>query len=167
MKNKRLPCTRAQSASERFMRSIKINRETECWEWQGTLTHGYGALMADGKMILAHRFAYEHFTGSLNGLDCLHHCDNRKCCNPAHLYPGTDVENMRDSLTRGRRLKARFYAGEIELIRSLRIVLNNNLLRKSYKFSAVYVAKMFKTKHNVILSIWNETPHICREGYYV
>jgi hypothetical protein len=64
---------------------------------------GYGRLRR-GKIVLgAHREAYRLLVGPIpEGLDVLHHCDNRPCCNPAHLYAGTSVDNMRDRDTRGR-----------------------------------------------------------------
>ena len=165
-KESRLLCSRSMSAEERFSRSYTINLATGCWEWNGTLTRGYGQFKVGESLMYAHRFAYAQFVAPLGKSLCLHKCDNKRCVNPDHLYAGTYSDNMQDSLQRNRPLKARFYAGEIELIRKLRIPIGG-LTRKRYKFSATDVAKMFKTKHNVILSIWNGQPHVCREGYYI
>lgn len=77
--------------------------ESGCWEWTGALSNGYGQLTFDGKHQTAHRFALERFVEPIiDGMWVLHHCDNRICVNPVHLYQGTPVDNRRDMLKRER-----------------------------------------------------------------
>lgn len=51
---------------------------------------------------LAHRIAFEHWIGPLNGLHCCHSCDTPGCVNPDHLFPGTDATNLSDMKAKGR-----------------------------------------------------------------
>ena len=77
--------------------------EADCWTWNGTHTYnGYGMFWYENTMKLAHRVSYEHFIGPLNDLLCCHKCDNPECCNPLHLFAGTDKENIQDSKNKGR-----------------------------------------------------------------
>lgn len=76
-----------------------------CWEWgKATNRDGYGVLVISGRFQRAHRVAFAWFTGTElpPGKMILHSCDNPPCCNPAHLRPGTVVENAADAKTRGR-----------------------------------------------------------------
>lgn len=78
--------------------------ENMCWEWRGSLSKGYGQIKVNGRPLRAHRMAYEVAKGDIpEGMHILHSCDNPKCCNPAHLRPGTHQENMDDMQARGRR----------------------------------------------------------------
>jgi hypothetical protein len=91
----------------KFRSRFIVSGPDDCWEWTGFRTKkGYGALgMGAGKVILASRLALSLASGipiSTEKLAC-HTCDNPPCVNPAHLYWGTHVENMRDVRDRDRK----------------------------------------------------------------
>lgn len=75
-----------------------------CREWQKALNNdGYGLIRNGAKIVSAHRLAYELANGPIPaGLLVRHTCDNRKCVNPDHLLVGTNQDNTRDMLERGR-----------------------------------------------------------------
>lgn len=78
----------------------------ECWPWLGSLhpNGGHGSChYAKYKERYAHRLAWFLTYGEiLNGLKVLHHCDNPPCCNPAHLWLGTILDNLEDMRNKGR-----------------------------------------------------------------
>lgn len=87
---------------------VQKQQPSECWPWTGWChpRSGYGVLSKkDRKGLRAHRVAYYLATGidpKAEGQDVLHHCDNPICCNPAHLFIGTHLDNMRDRRSKGR-----------------------------------------------------------------
>jgi hypothetical protein len=80
-------------------------RSVPCKEWTGwRADNGYGMRTVNGKRTTAHRHAYEEAYGSIpDGLFALHHCDNPPCVEPLHLFLGTQKDNMRDMMEKGRR----------------------------------------------------------------
>lgn len=102
-------CLRSDTNRERRYREPdfwkRIEKTDACWNWVGEKDGGgYGRTRWEGKCHKAHRIAWRLLRGKIPaGLFVLHHCDNRSCCNPEHLYLGTQADNMRDMVERKRR----------------------------------------------------------------
>lgn len=94
------------------MRPRMERRPNGCIAWTGTISkEGYGMVSADGRMVGAHRVAYEHLVGPIPEGAWIDHachnqdqscqggatCQHRRCVNPDHLEPVTPHENQHRS----------------------------------------------------------------------
>lgn len=105
-----------------------IVKNGECWELQAVGgSHGYPSISFSGKRELSHRASFKLFHGDIpNGHFVLHKCDNRKCCNPNHLFSGTQKENIQDCMNKKRdRKKTKL---SIEQVIEIRILTMENKL---------------------------------------
>jgi len=98
--------------SKRFWSKTKPSkvhswRGSACWEWQGaTNEKGYGKFKLNGAVMRTNRVAWILANGMIGGaLHVLHHCDNPTCCNPKHLFLGTNQDNVNDREQKGRGAK--------------------------------------------------------------
>ena len=97
-----------KSIKERFDSKF-IVAPNGCWEWQRKISpFGYGQFsISAGEVWQAHRLAYKLYIREIPKNKCvLHKCDNRKCVNPKHLWIGTQADNVRDMMLKGRSIKA-------------------------------------------------------------
>jgi len=95
---------KVKNLADRFWSKVDVKRQEECWPYMGQrLPKGYGLFYANGRKGLAHRFVVEMEHGPIPaGLLVCHHCDNPTCCNPNHLYIGSQTQNLADMHERGR-----------------------------------------------------------------
>lgn len=85
--------TRGLEPHERVLAKV-VKADNGCWLWTGGQARGYGLISVNGRTGRVHRVLYEHYHGSVAGLDLDHLCRNTLCVNPEHLEPVSHRENV-------------------------------------------------------------------------
>lgn len=111
---------RVGSVNERFFERVQLDLLSGCWNWTGTKNaKGYGRIAGEidgqrvvenGRQMLAHRVSWMLHVGPIpqgpgaHGTVVLHTCDNPGCVNPQHLRLGTQSDNVKDMIAKGRKV---------------------------------------------------------------
>lgn len=94
------------TATERFWAKVQKGAPDECWEWRASRMPGprpYGRHSWNGQTMYAHRIALSLTDGDWsNERFVCHSCDNPPCCNPFHLWRGSQRDNLQDMSNKGR-----------------------------------------------------------------
>ena len=96
-----------QTPDEWLAKHRTVASPNECWNVSGGGYNKVGwhvTFKACGRRMLAHRAAWEQHHGRPvpSKMSVLHRCDNPKCCNPGHLFLGTQSDNALDMWAKGR-----------------------------------------------------------------
>jgi hypothetical protein len=95
---------------DRILNLVQKGEPTACWIFTGSKDKdGYGLLTGSGhKVIRVPRYVYWYYNLKDKGiilnreeLVC-HTCDNPSCCNPEHLFIGSNLDNMQDCKSKNR-----------------------------------------------------------------
>lgn len=138
----------------RFWEKVDKRGPLECWPWLGrTDEKGYGLFTtALDQERRAHRFAYQTATGIDPGnLLVCHHCDNPPCVNPAHLFLGTNQDNMADMVAKGRQARMQGEQHPNRVLTSEQVLEIRRLRSQGWK--VVQLATRFSTAPTNISSI--------------
>lgn len=102
-----VPWPLTEKEAQRFWSGVDKRGPDECWPWRRTTDgKGYGTFWLRKGQHRAHRVAWAiaNQGASAAGLMGCHACDNTLCCNPAHIWMGTNKENQTDAFRKGRQV---------------------------------------------------------------
>jgi len=136
----------------RFLSKVDTKTPDECWTWLGAIkSNGYGRF----QRWAAHRVAFAISGGDAGTLNVCHACDNRRCCNPNHLFKGTQKENMQDASQKGR-MPDNFRHGKGETHNQAKLCEMDVHLFRHFAvlgISAHTVAKQFKLNRTTVADV--------------
>ncbi len=118
--------SRRMTIEEQFRRGLSPVNEQGCILWAGGTDWGgrgviYSTTRPPQRIFIASRIAWEVAHGPIpDGLCVLHNCpagDNPLCVNVAHLFLGTQLENIADMVAKNRSPNRKFTPDEVRTIR--------------------------------------------------
>lgn len=103
-----------------------IIADNGCWLWSGSLNHhGYGKIGIQWESYRVHRIIWMLVHGWIpRRVKVCHDCDAPPCCNPAHLFAGTQLDNLKDMRAKGRHSRGEKVAQHVlteNKVRELRV----------------------------------------------
>lgn len=146
-----------KTVADRFWAKVNVAGVNDCWEWSAAVNvNGYGWMHFVSEARPAHRVSallHGLIDSMASPLHVLHKCDNRKCCNPKHLFVGTNLDNILDRVSKGRS-KSKPQHGEANGMAKLTNVEVGQI--RGLYFSSMFSQSQLAKKYGV------HQPHISR-----
>lgn len=149
--NRRIPTGKNAGRSYADKFNDFVSKGPDCWLWVGRVCrNGYGRFgIAGCRDVLAHRAAFALSGGGLseNEVVC-HRCDVKLCVNPAHLWLGTQSDNIQDMLQKNRanpprelrNHRCKLTAQDVALVREARkLGVSAHLLAERFEVRANHI----------------------------
>jgi ribosomal protein L40E len=151
----------ARSEAERLFAAVSPEPNSGCWLWTGKTVHAFGYVMLYIRRgerrcpsYTAHRLSWELHRGPIpSGMCVLHACDTPACCNPDHLWLGTQQDNLADMHRKGRgrpgrgrtgKQRQEFTAEQIALVRSRASTVRADAARFGVSKSTIHRIRLGK-----------------------
>lgn len=126
-----------------------------CWVWKRGKSHGYGQMRVHSVFgsspLYAHRVSYLLFYGAFQKkLVVCHHCDNPVCVNPGHLFLGTQSDNHKDMVSKGRHPKgegngqSKLTDADVAKIRTLALTMKQWQIAEAFSLSQAQVSRIVR-----------------------
>jgi len=148
----------------------KVQKTENCWNWTGYTSSGsYGVVfISRHKYERAHRTSWRLHFGEIpkgngyHGTCVLHKCDNRRCVRPDHLFLGSNADNVKDRMQKGRNGTTRGEVCHLSKLSEVDVLEIRRLL-KIGKFSRTEIAKQFNVAVGTVCCIekrktWKHLP---------
>lgn len=138
----------SKSIVENFWKQVvKTNK---CWIWQGYKDeNGYGRFSLQYRTVLAHRLSYFIVKGRLPLNNACHACDNPSCVNPDCLFDGTQADNIKDMVNKGRNVRGEQHSQS--KLKESDVSVIKSLLKQNIKQSVI--AEMYDVNQSAISDI--------------
>jgi hypothetical protein len=152
--------------AERFLARVEPDLNTGCWIWAGAAAAGgYGCAVYRGAVHKAHRVSWAIHNGHMppRAIKVCHKCDTPACVNPAHLWLGTQAQNVADMVAKGRaRTSPRFGSENPTAALDEDAVWAIRHMLKARWFSQIEVARSYGVSPMTISRIANNQtwPHV-------
>lgn len=128
----------------------RVQVDDGCWFWTGAKhRYGYGACVKINGHTRAHRAMWTLLRGPIpEGKVLCHSCDTKLCVNPAHMFVGTQADNMIDAaqkglMPRGERSRHKLTEAQVREIRGLKGTMWQKDVAKKYGISLSYVSHIW------------------------
>ena len=142
-----------KTLKESFFNKLIITEEDSCWGWRGSLhkKHKHGKLRHSGQDYLAYRLSWEFHRGVIPpNISVCHSCDNRACCNPKHLFLGTQKDNVKDMVHKNRQAKGEKIYGAVLTPFKVRFIRR---LWKTNTYNMVQIANLMEINYQTIVKV--------------
>ena len=156
------PIKLTETDTTRFWSKINKHGLNDCWEWLSYKIRDYGGFCINKSTYLAHRVAFVITNGDTK-LQVCHTCNNPSCCDPNHLYAGTQKDNVQQCCAEGRHRNGRGGITKSEVY-EIRVLRANGWLQRE-------IAKVYGISRQHVSKIcigrcwkWVKTREVKREG---
>lgn len=149
---------RQREPEQRFWEKVAISNPEECWIWLAS-GRPYGNFWDGNRQVGAHQFALTLKLGRplREGFCALHSCDKQLCVNPDHLFEGTNLDNSRDMVQKGRKEKGTQVYGSVineRLAVRIRVLYAKELTLEQIKEKLNLDANLGTLWHIVVGRTW-------------
>lgn len=90
--------------AEKILALVEYDTNAGCWLWPRSVNaRGYGQISFNMACKKTHRVVFEALKEAIpHDMVVCHKCDVPACCNPSHLFLGTQSDNIKDCAAKGR-----------------------------------------------------------------